>query len=338
MAKRDYYEVLGIKRGASDDDVRSAYRRLARKYHPDLNPGDRAAEQKFKELSEAYEILADPKKRQAYDQFGFAGVQMGAEAGAGAAGSGAGPGGQRYTWSGQGSPFEDAVFEAFGGAGPEGASFFEELVSHLGGAHAGRARGGARGRRRVAAGQDIQSEIALTFDQAVHGVQTSLTLERPSGDGSRRPERLTVRIPLGVRDGQRVRLRGQGGPGFGGGPAGDLYLIIRVQEHPYFRREGQDVYIDLPITVAEAALGTTADVPTVHGRTTVHVPPGTASGTRLRLRGQGVPDATGKGRGDQYCIIRIVPPKRLDERERRLFEELRNLQQENPRTGSPWKP
>jgi len=337
MAKRDYYEVLGLKQGASDDEIRSAYRRLARKYHPDLNPGDRAAEQKFKELSEAYEVLADPKKRQAYDQFGFAGVQMGAEAGAGAPGASAGPGGQRYTWSSQGSPFEDAVFEAFGGAGPEGASFFEDLMSHLGGTRAGRGRGGARG-RRAAAGQDIQSEIAVSFEQAVHGVQTSLTLERPAADGSRRQERLTVRIPPGVRDGQRLRLRGQGGPGFGGGPPGDLYLVIRVEEHPYFRREGQDVYIDLPITVTEAALGTTVDVPTVHGRTAVHVPPGTASGMKLRLKGQGVPGATGKTRGDQYCVIRIVPPKRLDDRERKLFEELRSLQSENPRTGAPWNP
>jgi len=336
MAKRDYYEVLGVERGASDDDIRSAYRRLARKYHPDLNPGDRAAEQKFKELSEAYETLADPKKRKAYDEFGFAGVQMGAEAGAGAAGAGArpGPGGFRYTWSGRGSPFEDAAFEAFGGAGPEGASFFDELFSHLGGTRAGR----ARGRRPAAAGQDAESAITLTFDQAVRGVHSSLTLERRAADGSVRAERLAVRIPPGVRDSQRLRLRGQGGPGFGGGPPGDLYLVIRVQEHPYFRREGQDVSIDLPITVAEAALGAAVDVPTVHGRTTVHVPPGTASGARLRLRGQGIPGPGGKGRGDQYCVIRIVPPRQMNERERQLFEELRNLQKEIPRTGAPWNP
>lgn len=340
MAKRDYYEVLGVGRGASDDEIRSAYRRLARKYHPDLNPGNAEAERNFKQLNEAYEVLADPAKRKAYDQFGFAGVERGA-AGAGA-GAGAGPGGWRYTWqTGEGSPFEDVAFEAFGGAGSEGESFFEDLFSHLGGARAGRGGRGPRGprwQRAAMPGQDVESEISLTFDQAVHGVQTSLTLERPAGDGSKRREHIAVRIPPGVRDGQRLRLRGQGAAGVGGGPAGDLYLVIRVEEHPFFRREGQDVYVDLPVTVSEAALGGTVDVPTVHGRTAVHVPPGTASGTRLRLRGQGIPDAAGKGRGDQYCVIRIVPPRRMDERGRRLFEELRDLDKENPRTGAPWNP
>jgi len=338
MAKRDYYEVLGATRGASEDEIRSAYRRLARKYHPDLNPGDPQAERNFKELGEAYEVLADPEKRKAYDQFGFAGVQMGAAA-AGPGAGGAGPGAWRYNWTrGQGSPFDDVAFEAFGGAGPEGASFFEELFSHLAGARGGRGVRGPRRPRAAMPGQDVESEIVIGFEQAVHGVQTSLTLERPAGDGSRRSEHITVRIPPGVHDGQRLRLRGQGAAGMGGGPPGDLYLVIRVEGHPFFRRDGQDIYIDLPVTVAEAALGAAVDVPTVHGRTTVHVPPGTASGTHLRLRGQGVPDAAGKGRGDQYCVIRIVPPRKMDERARQLFEELRGLDKENPRAAAPWNP
>jgi DnaJ-class molecular chaperone len=332
MAKRDCYEVLGVQRGASDDEIRSAYRRLARTFHPDLNPGNPQAEQKFKELSEAYEVLADPKKRAAYDQFGLAGVQAGAQAGAEA---GAGPAAYHYTWAGEGVPFEDVVFEAFGGEQGQGASLFEELLGRVGG---GRGRGGRRPGRAGMRGRDVESEITLSFDQAVHGVQTSLTLQRPAGDGSARQERLTVRIPPGVRDGQRLRLRGQGAPGVGGAGPGDLYLVIHVAEHPWFRRDGQDVYLDLPVTVSEAALGAAVDVPTVHGRTTVHIPPGTASGARLRLRGQGVGSPGGRTRGDQYCVIRIVPPRQLDERQRQLFEELRRLQRENPRTGTPWNP
>jgi len=337
MAQRDYYEVLGVGRGATDEEIRSAYRRLARKYHPDLNPGNPQAEHQFKELGEAYEVLSDPKKRAAYDRFGHEGVRMGAGAGAGP-GAG-GPYGQRYTWTGEspfgGSPFDDVAFEAFAGSAGQGAGLFEELFSRLGGAQG---RRGPRGRRPPERGADIESQITISFDQAVRGAETSLVLERPTGVAAGRPERLTVRIPAGVRDGQRLRLRKQGMSAPGGGQAGDLYLVVRVAPHGVFRREGSDIYVDLPISVTEAALGATVDVPTVHGRTRVHVPPGTASGTRLRLRGQGVAAASGDGRGDQYCVIKIVPPRRLDERQRRLFEELGSLQQESPRTGAEWNP
>jgi len=331
MAKRDYYEVLGVNRGASDEEIRSAYRRLARKYHPDLNPGNKQAEAHFKEINGAYEVLSDPEKRKAYDQFGpdFAHFR----AGAGAAGAGPGPGGFRYTWTGEGSPFDDAAFEAFGGGGGEGASIFEELFSRMG----GRAGRGARGAGRAGMrGQDAEAPIDLAFDQAVKGVSTTLTVQRPAADGAMRPERLEVRIPPGVRDGQRLRLRGKGSPGVGGGPAGDLYLVIRAEPHPYFRREGQDIYIDVPISVSEAALGTTVDVPTIHGRTAVRIPPGTASGTKLRLRGQGVSDAQGIGRGDQYCVIKIVPPRKLSDEQRKVFEHLRDAEAENPRADVPW--
>jgi len=335
MAKRDYYEVLGANRGASEEEVRSSYRRLARKYHPDLNPGNKQAEAHFKEINEAYEVLSDPEKRKGYDQFGpdFAHFRAGAGAGAGP-GPGAGPGGFRYTWSGEGSPFDDAAFEAFGGGGGGGggASVFEELFSRLGGRPGRGPRAAGAGLR----GQDAEAPIALTFEQAVHGVSTSLTVERPAGDGSARPERLEVRIPPGVRDGQRLRLRGRGSPGMGGGPAGDLYLAIQVGPHPYFRREGQDIYIDVPINVSEAALGATIDVPTIHGRTAVRIPPGAASGTKLRLRGQGAGDAQGVGRGDQYCVIKIVPPRKLSDEQRRAFEQLKGLESENPRADVQW--
>jgi DnaJ-class molecular chaperone len=335
MAKRDYYEVLGVGRGASEEEIRSAYRRLARKYHPDLNPGNKQAEAHFKEINSAYEVLSDPEKRKAYDQFGpdFAHFRAGAGAGAGAGpgpGFGAGPGGARYTWAGEGSPFDDAAFEAFGGGGGgEGASIFEELFSRLG----GRPGRGPRGAMR---GQDAEAPIDITFEQAVKGVSTTLTVQRPAGDGSVRPERLEVRIPPGVRDGQRLRLRGRGSPGVGGGPAGDLYLAIQVQPHPYFRREGQDIYIDVPISVSEAALGTTVEVPTIHGRTAVRIPPGAASGTKLRLKGQGAGDAQGLGRGDQYCLLKIVPPRKLSDQQRQAFEQIKGLESENPRADVPW--
>lgn len=331
MAKRDYYDVLGIERGAADDKIKSAYRRLARKYHPDLNPGDPEAEKKFKELGEAYEVLSDAKKREAYDRFGHEGVRMGAEAG------GPGPSGFRYTWTGEGAPFEDGAFEAFGGGGAGAGSIFEDLFSRLGGTRGPRGRRAAGG-RQVFRGQDAESEITVTFDQAVRGVRTTLTLRRPGPDGAPQPERLDVRIPPGVRDGQRLRLRGRGTPGAGGGPAGDLYLIIHVTPHPLFRREGRDIHVDLPVSVPEAALGGTVEVPTIHGRTSVRIPPGTASGTRLRLKGQGIADARGDGRGDQYCVIRIVPPKTLDEKQRGLYEQLRELKTDSPRTGAPWNP
>ncbi|MFO8015457.1 MAG: DnaJ C-terminal domain-containing protein [Phycisphaerae bacterium] len=349
MAKRDYYTVLGVPRDADQDAVKKAYRRLARQYHPDLNPNDPEAERKFKEIGEAYEVLSDKKKRQAYDQFGHEGVRMGAEAaGAGAAG---GPGGQRYTytWSGEGggSPFEDIAFEAFAGSGGQGASFIEELFSRLGGrGRTGRTRtargpGAAGGPRtgfgRAAAkGQDVASEITIPFEQAVRGVRTTLALQRPQPDGSTRTERIEVRIPPGVRDGQRLRLRGQGGPGPAGGQAGDLYLTVRVRPHPTFRRQGRDIYVDLPITVSEAALGATVEVPTVHGtRTSVRIPPGTPGGKRLRLKGQGIRGPGDADAGDQYCVLRIVPPAGLDPRQKELFRELQQ-HEETPRRGGPW--
>lgn len=340
MAKRDYYDVLGVGRDASEDDIRKAYRRLARKHHPDLNPGDAEAEKKFKELGEAYEVLKDPEKRKAYDRFGHEWAHMGTAAGAGAGQPGGGPSGFRYTWSGEGAPFEDVAFEAFGGSGAAGAeSIFEELFSRLGGARGARARGARarRTRRAPVRGQDLESELTLSFEQAAQGVETRIAVQRPAGDGSVRPEQIEVRVPPGVRDGQRLRLRGKGAPGPAGGEAGDLYLRIRVRPHPYFRREGSDVYIDVPVSVSEAALGATVEVPTPHGRTDVRIPPGTAGGTRLRLKGQGIPDAKTGSRGDQYCTIRIVPPRDLDEGRRALFEKLRSLERRDPRADAPWK-
>jgi len=349
MAKRDYYEVLSVPRDADQAAVKTAYRRLARQYHPDLNPNDPEAERKFKEIGEAYEVLSDKTKRQAYDQFGHEGVRMGAEAAQ--PGAGGGPGGQRYTytWSGPGggaSPFEDIAFEAFAGSGGQGASFLEELFSRLGGRGARGGRTRTTGRRRTAGragfggaavkGQDVASEIAIPFEQAVRGVRTTLALQRPQPDGATRAERIEVRIPAGVRDGQRLRLRGRGAPSPAGGPAGDLYLTVRVRPHPTFRRQGRDIYVDLPITMSEAALGATVEVPTAGGtRTSVRIPAGTAGGKRLRLKGQGLRGPGDAEAGDQYCVLRIVPPPNLDPRQKELFQELQQ-HEDNPRRGEPW--
>lgn len=334
MAKRDYYEVLGVAKGASDDEIRAAYRRLARKYHPDLNPGNKQAEQSFKELGEAYEALSDPKKRQTYDQFGSEGLRAGAQAGGPGPGPGGGfggrPGGSTYTWSGEGSPFDDVSFEAFGGGG--GGGVFEDILSQMAGMRGGRG-GRGRGRAGPRRGQDVESAMDIPFEQAAQGVRTAITLQRPAADGSTRSQRLEVRIPPGVEDGQRLRLAGQGGEG---APTGDLYLVIHVRPHAYLRREGRDIYVDVPISVSEAALGGAVEVPTLTGRSTVRVPPGTASGMRLRLKGQGIAGPHGEPKGDQYCVIRIVPPRQASDRQKQLFEELRGLDTEDPRAGAPW--
>ncbi len=351
MAKRDYYEVLGVPRDADQETIKRAYRRLARKYHPDLNPNDPEAERKFKELGEAYEVLSDKEKRALYDRFGHEGVRMGAAAGASAgAGAGSGAGGgpwgrYTYTWSTEGSPFEDIAFEAFGGSAGDGASFIEELFSRLSGMR-GRSRTTAGRSRRTgfgtrtgfarARGADATAEVTIPFEQAVRGGRVALTVQRPGAGGAPRTERIEVSVPPGVRDGQRLRLRGRGGPAPPGGEPGDLYLTVRVRPHPYFRREGKDVYIDLPITVSEAALGATVEVPTVHGRrVAVRIPPGTRSGRRLRLRGQGIRVPGDSVPGDQYCVVQIVPPSGRSPKEKELLEALRACEA-NPRTGAPW--
>jgi DnaJ-class molecular chaperone len=345
MAKRDYYEIIGVARGAGDEEIRAAYRRLARKYHPDLNPGNKQAEQNFKELGEAYEALSDPKKRKLYDQFGADGLRAGAQAGPGGgpgpgAGFGGRPGGSTYTWSGEGSPFDDVSFEAFGG-GPQGdGSIFEDIIAQMSGMHGSRGggrsgRGRGRGRAGPQRGQDAESAIEISFEQAALGIRTAIGLQRPAADGSIREQRLEVRIPPGVEDGQRLRLSGQGGDG-AGGPPGDLYLAIRVRPHAYLRREGRDIYVDVPISLSEAALGGSVEVPTLSGRSTVRVPPGTASGMKLRLKGQGIAGPHGEEKGDQYCVIRIVPPRSPGDRQKQLFEELRGLETEDPRADAPW--
>lgn len=308
MATRspDFYQVLGVPRTASQEEIQRAYRRLARRYHPDVNK-DPAAEERFKEISEAYHVLSDPDTRRRYDQFGpaFRQAPEGAERWAGA---GARPGGA--TW----------------GAGPAGSwtgttDFDFDLEDLLGGIFGRRA---PRGWGRVR-GADQEAEVALSVEEAYRGGRRTVTIERPDG-----PQTLTVTIPPGVTDGQRIRLAGQGGQGSGGAPPGDLYLLVRLLPHPVYRVAGRDLYVDLPLAPWEAALGASVPVETPGGEATVRVPPGTSSGRRLRLRGRGLPNPRGAP-GDLFAEARVVVPAAPSDRERRLYRELAEAASFDPR-------
>ena len=318
MAKRDYYDVLGVARDATDAQVKSAYRKLARKYHPDVSKAADAAD-KFKEATEAYEVLSDSKKRGMYDQFGHAGPGAGF----------GGPGGARGWPGGQGVEvnFEDLF--GSGGSGFSGMGL-DDIMAALG--------GGARGHRRPAprrTGADLESHLPVAFMQAVQGTTTTIRVNRAGQRGGHNTETIDVKIPAGVREGSKVRVRGKGEQGLGGN--GDLYIIVHVGKHPYFRREGDDIYVDLPVRISEAALGGAVDVPTIDGMTTVKIPAGTSSGKRLRLKGKGVkPTEDRKQRGDQYVVIRIVPPPDISPQGRELLQKLDELEAFDPRKDAPW--
>jgi len=318
MAKRDYYEILGINRDATEAQIRSAYRKLARKYHPDVNKAPGAAE-KFKEATEAYEVLSDAQKRGMYDRFGHVGPNNGPFPGGG---------GATYTWRGrpgQGAAVDfEEILGGFGG-GLAGLSL-EEILQALGGG-----RRGAKAQAR-SVGTDLESHLTLDFLDAVRGTTTTLRIRRPEASGG--SESITVRIPPGVREGGRVRVRGKGADG--AAARGDLYIVLHVREHPYFRREGDDIYVDLPISLSEAALGAKVDVPTIDGMTTVTIPPGSPSGRHLRLRGKGVASPGGSQRGDQYAVIRIVPPPKLSSRGAELLREFNAAERFDPRANAPW--
>jgi curved DNA-binding protein len=312
-AKRDFYEVLGVARSATPEEIQRAYRKLARTYHPDVNH-DPGAEERFKEVSEAYDVLSDPETRRRYDSFGhdFRQVPEGvdpetwarARAGAGRTRSrGAeAPQGQWYT-SGGGTGDVD----------------FEELFGDL-------FNGGRRRNWGPIPGADQEAELELSVEEAYRGGKRSITISGPDG-----PRMLDVTIPMGVTDGQRIRLAGQGAKGTGGAPAGDLYLVVRLAPHPRYRVEGRTVYVELPLAPWEAALGTTVAVDTPVGEAKVRVPPGTSSGRRLRLRGRGLPNPRGTA-GDLFAEVRIMVPASLTDNERRLFEELAATSTFDPRS------
>jgi curved DNA-binding protein len=313
---KDYYATLGVKKDASQDDIQKAYRKLARKFHPDVNKAPEA-EVKFKEIGEAYEVLKDADKRQKYDQYGSAWKR--------AQQTGAPPPG----WEGIHFDFGDlGGMGGMGGQGGFGGGEFSSFFEMLFGGGPGR-RGGARGAGFGAgfgqdfrsAGNDTEATIALSLEEAVRGGKREITLTDPS-TGQRKT--LSVKIPEGVRAGQRIRLGGQGQLGMGGGPAGDLYLKIEIEPDPRFRVEGSNLHTTVPVAPWEAALGGDAEVQTLDGTVRVKIPAGSSSGRKIRLRGRGLPQAGGSigEKGDLLAEVRIVIPEQLSARERELFEQL----------------
>ncbi|HXN20469.1 MAG TPA: molecular chaperone DnaJ [Candidatus Binatus sp.] len=379
--KQDYYELLGVPRKATAKELRAAYRKLARKYHPDLNPGDKSAEEKFKQIQEAYDTLSDTKKRQMYDQFGFNVPGQTGGAPGGGYGSGTSPEDIHFDFGG---------FDFGGGAGPGaggagGGAGFRDLFSQF-----FRGASAAQTSDERQPGDDLEYQIDITFAEAMRGTvkklsftrldvcnvchgtgtapgdekvcptcggsgqvtQTSgkmrfqITCSRCGGSGKLRTvcrncggegrvarmETLDVRIPPGAQTGSRVRVAGRGNAGLHGGPPGDLYIVMRVEPHPFFERRGDDLFTVVPITVPEASLGAKVEVPTIDGRAQVRIPPGTNSGKKLRLREKGAPSARHSGkRGDQIVEVQVVVPKPEDERVRNLLKELSKIDPEDPR-------
>jgi molecular chaperone DnaJ len=380
--QKDYYATLGVARDAKPEQIRKAYRRLARKFHPDVNPGNKSAEEKFKEIQEAYDILSDEKKRKVYDQYGFYSDNIP-------------PGGPGPGWPpGGGAPGPDFDFSGFdfsdfdvgeerrGGFGTSFRDLFSQIFSRQRAAEREETRGPAKG-------GDLEHHLHLGFWDAIRGTQVRLSMARAeacsacrgTGTGSgpavvcsecggtgkttrqagamrftvtcpqcggrgryerrcatcggagqiRRPETFDVRIPAGVDTGSRVRIPAKGNAGRNGGPPGDLYIVTEVESHLIFERKGDNIYVKVPVTVAEAALGAKVEVPTIDGPTTIRIPPGTQSGQKLRLREKGAPSLRVAGRGDQFVEVQVVVPRVADERSKEILRELSRLNPDDPR-------
>jgi curved DNA-binding protein len=322
MEYKDYYKLLGVSRSASKDEIGKAFKKLARKYHPDLNPNDATAEAKFKEINEAYEVLKDEKKRKLYDQFGSDWEH-----------------GQNF----QPPPgYENMNFGGGGGFQQGGFSdFFETIFGGGGGgfrggfSQGGFSQGGFGGsyQQRPRRGSDSEAVYELTLDEAYRGGSKSITLQEqvagPDGIPRMTTKTLDVKVPAGIKDGQKIRLAGQGNPGMGGGSKGDLYLRIKLLPHHLFKVNDNDVILDLPLAPWEAVLGETVRIPTLDGAVEMKIPPGIGSGKKLRIKGRGL--GSGARRGDQYVRIMIQSPDRLSNEARRLWEELRDTSDFTPR-------
>jgi DnaJ-class molecular chaperone len=319
---KDYYQLLGVDKNASEKEIKSAYRKLARKYHPDVNSNDKAAEEKFKDISEAYEVLSDSEKREKYNQFGD---QWKAYSQAGSA-----PGGQGFPGGFGGFPGGGGGYRVeYGGPNGSDADLSDLFASLFGDAAFGGQGGGRRagnpfggGGFRTAApprkGDDAEAPITVTLDEAFRGGTRALTLQTPTGN-----KRVDVKIPAGVRDGQKIRLAGQGNPGAAG--PGDLFLNVQIATDSKFERRGDDLYVDVPVSYLDAALGGKASVQTIEGsRLSMTVPAGTQTGQSFRLSGQGMPRLREGGRGDLYARVKITVPKTLSAHEREVLTELRD--------------
>jgi DnaJ-class molecular chaperone len=324
MPDADYYETLGVARDATPEAVKKAYRGMARKYHPVVNPGDKTAEKQFKQVQQAYDILSDPEKRSLYDRYGTAAFEgMGA----------AGPRTSASEWTARfGEPGGETIdfsefFGPFGGTGGHeggqgtGAGIFEELL--------GKMRGPKAGSARPRGGRSLEAQLTIPFLSAVRGGETSISVQREDG----KQESLVVRIPPGVDTGSKLRLKGQGEPGPRGGQRGDLTIQITVEPHSYFKRDGRDILVEVPISVAEAVLGAKVDVPSVDGTKSLTIPPGSSSGQKLRLKGQGVPASGGHADGDLFVVLKVVVPRNVDEASKRLIQEFADRNKQNPRVG-----
>ena len=384
MAKEDYYQVLGVKRDAKPEEIKKAYRRMARKYHPDVNPGDKSAEERFKKITEAHDVLSDPKKRKVYDRFGEYSDNL-----ANAAARGAGPGAGRTAPGFDFEGFDWGTASAPGGSTGGGTSFRDIFADLFG--------GGGRGaevreppRPQPQKGADIEMPLALSFEEAVRGMTTNITVNRTeqcsrcngagdtggtpqvcstcngsgqvqraggrlrfsqecpdcAGTGRRRPpcslckgkgvvpktETVKVRIPAGVDTGSRVRIPGKGEGGRLGAPPGDLFIITNVGRHKHFTRKGDNIYVTVPVTVPEAALGARIEVPTVEGKAQLRIPPGTQWGQKFRLRERGVPSLRNpQARGDQFIEVQVTLPQVISEETKDLLKRYAQINTENPR-------
>ncbi len=301
----DYYQVLGVARSASQEEIRKAYKKLARENHPDSKPGDTAASERFKQAAEAYEVLGDSDKRQKYDQFGANwkhADQMGGN-----------------SYGGTGGQVD--INDLFGRGGVDLGDLF-------GGAFGGAAGAGGRGRRAAPRkGPDLETTILIPFQMAANGGTYEVTIQRAGSS-----ERLSVKVPAGVEEGAKLRVGGQGEAGPGGGPTGDLIVTVHVAAHPYFRREGSDLILELPLSVSEAVLGAKVEVPTLSGdRMTLTVPPGTSSGAKLRIKGAGFMNRKTNEHGHQYAVVKVVAPKELDSEARLLLEQFAAVARQAPR-------
>ena len=317
MAKKSYYAILGVSKSASDKEIKKAFRQLARKHHPDVNPGDENAEAKFKEINEAYQALSDPETRKKYDRYGENWKQADQFAQAGAAGSGP----FKWRWERGGGPGGVRVETAFEGGDPFGGIF----DPFFGGGH------GPRAGRRQIRGRSYEQPVEITLEEASRGTTRVLRLNDESGSS----RRLEVKIPPGVKTGSRVRIAGEGGPGIGGGPKGDLFLVIAELPHEHFQRKGADLHTEVTVPLVDAMLGGEVAVPTLSGkRTVLKVPPETQNGKVFRLANKGAARLNGKANGHLYVKVRVELPQQLSPDERKLFADLKELRtQRGPNDG-----